>query len=102
MASIIPALEASPSRILFAKLYGYLPLIVPLVLILQYIRRRYGTAHQYPGPLLASFSRVYQVALVASGKTQLDMMALHSRYGPIVRISPNELSFFLPKQQGSC
>jgi cytochrome P450 len=98
MDRTIPAPESSPSRILLVKVYGFLPLILSLALTLHYLRRRYASPlRQYPGPLLASFSRLYQLLSVASGKTQLDMIALHSHYGPIVRIAPNELSFSSPE-----
>jgi cytochrome P450 len=98
MASTIPTPESTPSRILLAQIYNFLPVILSLALILHYLRRRYASPLlKYPGPLLASFSRLYQLLSVASGKTQLNMMALHAHYGPIVRIAPTELSFSSPE-----
>jgi cytochrome P450 len=98
MANLVPPSDFSPSRVLFAKVYEYLPLIIPLILVIHLLRRRYATPlRKYPGPLLASLSRIRQLLSVASGKTQDDMISLHARYGPIVRIAPNELSFSSPE-----
>jgi hypothetical protein len=94
MANTIPASEASPSRVIFSKLYEYLPTILPLLLILHLLRRRYASSlRKYPGPVLASFSRLYGFFSVASGEYPNRITALHARYGPVVRIAPNELSF---------
>ncbi|PYI19102.1 cytochrome P450 [Aspergillus violaceofuscus CBS 115571] len=46
---------------------------------------------RFPGPPLASISRLWVVLHVARGKTVLEQKELHRRYGPIVRIAPNEL-----------
>jgi hypothetical protein len=79
-------------------LYHYLPLLVPLLLVLHCLRLRYlSPLRSYPGPFLASFTRLYRLLSVVSGHAHLDIIALHSRYGPIVRIAPNELSFSSPE-----
>ena len=98
MAGTIPVSETSVSGFLLTKIYHFLPLLLPLFLTLHCLRRRYGTTlRKFPGPLLASFTRLYQFISVASGHTQDEMIALHARYGPIVRIAPNELSFSSPE-----
>lgn len=98
ITAMAPGPDSSTSRVLLAKVYDYIYLIIPMVVVLHLLRRRYATPlRKYPGPLLASFSRVRQLLSVASGKTQDDMMSLHANYGPIVRIAPNELSFSSPE-----
>ena len=98
MATTIPASESSPSRVLFSKLYEYLPYIVPLALILHLLRCRYASPlRRYRGPVLASFSRLPTFFAVASGKYPEKITALHNRFGPIVRIAPNEVSFSSPE-----
>ncbi|KAG0647709.1 Cytochrome P450 monooxygenase [Hyphodiscus hymeniophilus] len=98
MASTAAASESSSTRILVSKIYEYLPYLVPLLLIVHLIRRRYGSPlRKYPGPVLASFSRLHSLLSVASGKYPDRITALHARYGPIVRIAPNELSFSSPE-----
>ncbi|KFZ09072.1 hypothetical protein V502_08962 [Pseudogymnoascus sp. VKM F-4520 (FW-2644)] len=73
-------------------------IIVPLLVCIRYLIQRYASSlRRYPGPTLASYSRLWKVLSVASGHTELDHIALHRKYGPIVRIAPNELSFSSPK-----
>ncbi|KAI1879069.1 hypothetical protein JX265_003246 [Neoarthrinium moseri] len=66
-------------------------------------------ASKYPGPKLAAVSEVWYVWRTLSGKEQSIMRRVHEKYGPVVRIAPNELSFdsvqsmrdiLLPKSKG--
>ena len=45
-----------------------------------------------PGPFLASISRIWIARSVAGGRAEHTQRALHKRYGPLVRIAPNEVS----------
>jgi hypothetical protein len=47
----------------------------------------------FPGPLLAKLSDAWLIAVTFSGRRAYIIHALHQRYGPVVRIAPNELSF---------
>lgn len=79
----------------FAATYWYL--LLPLGLLLHLLKERYlSPLRRYPGPLLASCTRLWKVLSVASGHTELDHIAIHKKYGPIVRIAPNELSIASP------
>ena len=49
-----------------------------------------------PGPFWARFTRLWYFARVANGSFEKDNIALHRRYGPIVRIAPNMYSFDMP------
>ncbi|KIX93474.1 uncharacterized protein Z520_10894 [Fonsecaea multimorphosa CBS 102226] len=51
----------------------------------------------YPGPLLAKITKWYGFYLVSFGKTYIDYAQLHEKYGDVVRIGPNELSFADPE-----
>ncbi|KAM0715931.1 hypothetical protein Q7P37_008445 [Cladosporium fusiforme] len=76
---------------------AYWPILLPVALILRFLYRRYASPlRQYPGPFLASGSRVWKVWSTYKGKTETDHINIHQRYGPIVRIAPNELSFSSP------
>jgi hypothetical protein len=98
MTSPATTSEHSLVYCLLVKIIHFLPIILPVLLILHCLHRRYASPlSKYPGPLLASVSRLYQFLSVASGHTHLDMIALHERYGPIVRTGPNELSFSSPE-----
>jgi cytochrome P450 len=47
----------------------------------------------FPGPWYAKFSSVWFAYRVSKGDHWLAVHKLHLRYGPVVRIAPNELSF---------
>ncbi|CAN9296689.1 unnamed protein product [Alternaria alternata] len=46
-----------------------------------------------PGPFLAKFSPIWGMRALYRMKFNSDLQALHRRYGPVVRIAPNEVSF---------
>jgi hypothetical protein len=49
-----------------------------------------------PGPRLASFTNFWRVFDVASGQTHLTAIALHEKYGPVVRTGPRHVSISDP------
>ncbi|PNP56001.1 hypothetical protein THARTR1_03938 [Trichoderma harzianum] len=51
---------------------------------------------RFPGPKLAAISRFPYSHLLISGKGHRDVLDLHLKYGPIVRIAPGFLSFSHP------
>lgn len=74
-------------------------ILVTVALVLgRVLYRRYASPlRQYPGPFLASFSRLWKAFSTASGRTHLQHTDLHRRYGPVVRIAPNEVSLSSPE-----
>ena len=48
---------------------------------------------KYPGPKLAAITRLWWLRVQLSGKFPLVVHDLHLKYGEIVRIAPDELSF---------
>ncbi|KAJ8127654.1 hypothetical protein O1611_g5983 [Lasiodiplodia mahajangana] len=46
----------------------------------------------FPGPLAAKLSKGWRAYVTYRGQWHRDIAALHERYGPVVRIGPNELS----------
>ncbi|RYO44862.1 hypothetical protein AA0116_g13546 [Alternaria tenuissima] len=46
-----------------------------------------------PGPFLAKFSPIWGMKALYRMKFNSDLQALHRRYGPVVRVAPNEVSF---------
>ena len=74
------------------------PTLLLTTLILRIAIKRYASPlRKYPGPFLASFSRLWKVLSTASGRTHLDHIALHRKYGPVVRIAPDEVSVSSPE-----
>ncbi|TAQ87208.1 hypothetical protein B7494_g4464 [Chlorociboria aeruginascens] len=73
-------------------------IIVPILITVRLLMNRFASPlRHYPGPLLCSVSRLWKVISTALGHTHLDHIALHKRYGPIVRIAPNEVSLASPE-----
>ncbi|KAF1816634.1 cytochrome P450 [Eremomyces bilateralis CBS 781.70] len=48
--------------------------------------------HHVPGPFLAKCSQVWLFSRLYKGRPRVDQRVLHEKYGPIVRIGPNEVS----------
>ncbi|KAJ7039636.1 cytochrome P450 [Mycena alexandri] len=48
---------------------------------------------KYPGPLLCKVSKLWFTGIAMKGKQHLYYSELHQRFGDVVRIGPNELSF---------
>ena len=59
---------------------------------------------RYPGPFLAKFTDYWRFREVRGRQSHLSMVALHEKYGPVVRTGPNMLSFgdpsYIPKIYG--
>jgi benzoate 4-monooxygenase len=49
---------------------------------------------RFPGPILASLTDLFKFYYFWSLQIDKKLFALHEKYGPIVRIGPNELSFY--------
>ncbi|KAI0319719.1 high nitrogen upregulated cytochrome P450 monooxygenase 2 [Amylostereum chailletii] len=48
---------------------------------------------RYPGPFPAKITKWWSSYIITKGKQHLYYQALHERYGDVVRVGPNELSF---------
>ncbi|KAL4799714.1 cytochrome P450 [Aspergillus venezuelensis] len=46
---------------------------------------------RFPGPFWASVSRIWIILHVLPGDAEKGQLKLHAKYGPVVRIAPNEL-----------
>jgi hypothetical protein len=76
----------------------YWPVLLLAGIFSRILVRRYASPlRKYPGPLLASVSRLWKVLSTASGRTHLHHIELHRKYGPVVRIAPNEVSLSSPE-----
>jgi hypothetical protein len=52
---------------------------------------------RYPGPLFAHASRLYYAYHLWRGTYCSNMIELHKKYGPVLRIAPDELSYATPQ-----
>ncbi|CAK5268918.1 unnamed protein product [Mycena citricolor] len=66
--------------------------VYPLV---TYFRDPYGL-RRFPGPFLAKFSYAWVLCVGLTRRRATIIHEMHKRYGPIVRVSPHELSFSDP------
>ncbi|CAJ2506520.1 Uu.00g006500.m01.CDS01 [Anthostomella pinea] len=72
--------------------------LLPLLITARLAYKRYASPlRSYPGPFWASCSRVWKVKSTFLGRTNWDHVELHKKYGPIVRIAPDEVSFSSPQ-----
>jgi hypothetical protein len=49
--------------------------------------------HHFPGPRLAAWSNIPYCYWLIGGRQPFILLELHEKYGPVVRVAPNELSF---------
>ncbi|XWW95593.1 hypothetical protein V2A60_003558 [Cordyceps javanica] len=54
-----------------------------------------------PGPFFARFTRLWYFVRVLKGHFEAENIALHRRYGPIVRIAPDMFSIDMPEAVGT-
>lgn len=105
--SINPQVEGgeavfAPTRSIVAGILPFLLswsyVILPSIIVIRALYRKYASPlRHYPGPWLASCTRLWKVLSTVSTRTHLDHIELHKKYGPIVRIAPDELSLASPE-----
>ncbi|KAF3770258.1 cytochrome P450 [Cryphonectria parasitica EP155] len=72
--------------------------LLPAAILLRAVYRKYASPlRKYPGPWLASYTRLWKVISTASTHTHHDHIAIHRKYGPVVRIAPDEVSLSSPE-----
>ncbi|KAI1488187.1 cytochrome P450 [Biscogniauxia mediterranea] len=75
----------------------WLPIIL-LAVIARLVRNRYHNGlNKYPGPFLASLTDLWRLWDVYCQRPELTHQRLHAKYGDVVRLGPNTLSFADPK-----
>ncbi|RHZ66779.1 uncharacterized protein CDV56_109393 [Aspergillus thermomutatus] len=80
-----------------ASLIRPLTAIVLLFLFLHALYRAYlHPLRKIPGPGLARFTELWRSSRYFKGKWHRDILQLHRKYGPVVRIAPNEVSIVSP------
>ena len=56
----------------------------------------YRKLNKFDGPFLASFTNLWRTWNLCGNKNSMPIAELHERYGEVVRIGPNALSFNNP------
>ncbi|KAE8141298.1 pisatin demethylase [Aspergillus pseudotamarii] len=80
----------------FAPYYGYKPLILYLVYHLVLFPLFRSDLRFIPGPALSKFTDLYPLLLARTGSAHEHHLHLHKRYGPFVRLGPNNVSVGSP------
>lgn len=57
---------------------------------------KFHALSSFPGPLVRRASRLPYTLSILNGRLHTDTAALHRKYGPVVRVAPNELAFADP------
>lgn len=72
---------------------GFLILIAVVLLAAHVISTIYKPGlRSIPGPWLAKATNLYRVGMVLRGRFSYELVDLHRRYGPAVRIGPDTVS----------
>jgi cytochrome P450 len=74
----------------------WLRLLLPVALlwlISKLYTAFFGPLNRYPGPLLNKLTSLPYVRVVSTGKEATTIRQWHDKYGPVVRVAPNRLSY---------
>lgn len=72
---------------------GVLAALLVLRILYALFTRLFSPLRHVPGPVAARFTKLWYVYRMAKGQFQYENIELHRRYGPVVRIAPNFVSF---------
>jgi hypothetical protein len=76
-----------------APLYCYVAPLLLVALIAWLLHNKYGHGiNSIPGPVAASVTNLWRLALVTGRRPDLEHIKLHRKYGSIVRLGPNVVS----------
>ncbi|KAF8970538.1 high nitrogen upregulated cytochrome P450 monooxygenase 2 [Flammula alnicola] len=111
MLAIIPSLptyilSTQPHSLIISAACAYsLFYTVVVVSVIGYRLSPYHPLARYPGPTIMKVTKLWGAWIAYTGKTHVYLKAVHDKYGPTVRIGPNELSTiekaFLPHILGN-
>jgi hypothetical protein len=85
------------SAILGLKASDYVIYLFPSLLLLYLLQQYFHNGlHRYPGPVMAKFTDLWRFLDVHGRRPDITHNALHRKYGDVVRLGPNTLSFASP------
>ncbi|KAJ3549268.1 hypothetical protein NM208_g587 [Fusarium decemcellulare] len=76
--------------------------LFPIVLGISYLALTaaynvlFHPLRKYPGPILWASTRIFYTNMYLSGRGHVKILELHKRYGPVVRVAPDTLSYNHP------
>ncbi|RLL97903.1 hypothetical protein CFD26_105311 [Aspergillus turcosus] len=79
-----------------SHLFGWL--VAGIVAVIAFhLTRTWWRLRHIPGPFLASFTNLYRMSWVPTTRAHLILQDVHRKYGEVVRIGPNMVSFSNPE-----
>ena len=79
-------------------IYAYWPVFLVVGLSVYLVQNKfYKGLHRYPGPTLAAYTNWWRFFENLKRKTEYTHIDLHRKYGHVVRLGPNQLSFADPR-----
>ena len=84
----------SPSPLSWLRVAG-VP-IFGLALVYITYQRWFHPLSKYPGPFLASLTDLWKAYQMTQRRLPYKYAELHEKYGPVIRVGPNSLSFSDP------
>jgi hypothetical protein len=91
-------MDNSKGSMLVGLLVQYWLPILTSIILARAVRNWYHNGlNKYPGPFLASLTDGWRLYDVYRRRPEITQQRLHAKYGDIVRLGPNTLSFADPK-----
>jgi len=82
---------------MYSSFAGLSCILVPVLLCSYVIYYRYlHPLARYPGPFVASFTNLWKVYQLSTLRMPETLRQMHEKYGDVVRVGPNDLSFNTP------
>ncbi|KAH8695623.1 cytochrome P450 [Talaromyces proteolyticus] len=97
--AFLDALRAQTQALSSAQLiFATLALVTTTYLVGYVVYQRYfHPLAKFPGPFCASITNFWKVYELSTLALPTRMCAVHEKYGPVVRIGPDDLSFNIPQ-----
>ncbi|OCL07759.1 cytochrome P450 oxidoreductase [Glonium stellatum] len=94
ISSASGVLASQPVASTFDFVRAHWAVLLSVALILRFAVKRYWTPLRHvPGPFYASISRGWKVSQALRRRMHYACIEMHKKYGPVVRIAPDEVSF---------
>jgi len=83
---------------ILSLVYSYWPVLLVVWTVTHVLRNKYHQGlHKYPGPALGAYTNWWRYYDVLARRAEKTHVNLHARYGDVVRLGPNVLSFADPR-----
>jgi hypothetical protein len=96
--NVVQAHDHGSTTMTLARYMGWAAMILATTQVIIFVYKALTSPlRTVPGPFLARFGRLYYFIKVAQGRWEHDDMALHRKYGPVVRVGSDLYSIDSPE-----